>query len=307
MIKKKYFVSVCIGMILSFAIYGNVADAEEMNNVTVHTQESSDAFAEGQEAEQDMEETTYTVTVNNVGYTTLQDAVDQAESNSTIILNTDIQEKDIAFSTDKALILDLNGYMLDTNKSIINEKNLTITDSKQTGKKVVEVTDGEHIIYIADDSVNIDFLGGSLRMDYKDSAGNPYYTKTSLRFGYQIYTKNDVNIDDWKWDYGTNAEKLSGTVIGKKKTDTSDGFVSNLVVTDIPYKYYETKIYSKLYITYDKGDGKSYLLIDDIQSRTVLNVVNEIIKDSTSTAQEVAYAKGLKSLYDEENKWTGYH
>lgn len=306
MSRKKYFIRFFVGVILSCALYSTTVSAEGTSGDPVNKEELLDVQEEVKESEKDAEEV-YVAIVNGVGYASLQEAINQAESNLTITLTSDIMENDIEIPDDKTLILDLNGYTFSTNKSMLGEAGLTITDSKETDKSVVEVTDADCIVYETDDSVNIDFLGGSLRMDYIDSAGNPYYTETSLRFGYQIHTKNDASIDSWKWSYGTKAEQLSGVVEGKNKIDTADGFISNIVVTNIPLKRYKTKIYSELYVTYDKGDGKSYLLVDNMESRTVMQLVDDIISDSESTDQEIEYARQLKKLYDEENKWTGYH
>ena len=68
-------------------------------------------------------------------------------------------------------------------------------------------------------------------MDYKKVDGSYDFTKTSLRFGYQIQLPEGAVLESWKWDYGTSEENLFLTVKGENKVPQADGsFVSNLVL-----------------------------------------------------------------------------
>lgn len=252
------------------------------------------------------------IEVNGSEYTTLQDAMAQVESDGTIKLLSDIYEENVTIPTDKSFTVDLNGYILNTKNSIADSGTVEVYDNSNPDKSVVEVTDENNTFYQykTDDVVTTEFKGGSLRMDYRTSTGQLYYSKTSLRFGYRIYVKDtsDIQITDWRWYYSTNTKKLGATVVGVNKTDFLDGFVSNLVVTDIPAKYYNTSIYARLRVTYTKKDDSSYYtILDKKEERSVIKVADLIMADSNSGSDELNYAKRIKKEYDDENQWTGYH
>ena len=171
----------------------------------------------------------------------------------------------------------------------------------------VEIKDADgNITYGVADEVKIDFLGGSLRMDYTTSDGSYDFTKTSLRFGYQIKLPEGAVLESWKWDYGTAADRLSQSVTGKNKVPQADGsFVSNLVLTDAPVDKYDTLVYTALSVTYEK-DGKTITVTDKTESRSVKAVAEAIVNAPNATEAEKEYARGLLNAFN-KNGWTGYY
>ena len=156
------------------------------------------------------------------------------------------------------------------------------------------------------DEVKIDFLGGSLRMDYKKVDGSYDFTKTSLRFGYQIQLPEGAVLESWKWDYGTSEENLFLTVKGENKVPQADGsFVSNLVLTDAPVDKYDTLVYTALSVTYKK-DGQTITVTDKTESRSVKAVAEAIVNAPNATEAEKEYARGLLNAFN-KNGWTGYY
>ena len=171
----------------------------------------------------------------------------------------------------------------------------------------VEIKDADgNITYGVADEVKIDFLGGSLRMDYTTSDGSYDFTKTSLRFGYQIKLPEGAVLESWKWDYGTAADRLSQSVTGKNKVPQADGsFVSNLVLTDAPVAKYDTLVYTALSVTYKK-DGKTITVTDKTESRSVKAVAEAIVNAPNAPASEREYAEGLLNTFNKKG-WTGYY
>ena len=171
----------------------------------------------------------------------------------------------------------------------------------------VEIKDADgNITYGVADEVKIDFLGGSLRMDYTNSDGSYDFTKTSLRFGYQIKLPEGAVLESWKWDYGTAADRLSQSVTGKNKVPQADGsFVSNLVLKNAPVDKYDTLVYTALSVTYEK-DGKTITVTDKTESRSVKAVAEAIVNAPNATEAEKEYARGLLNASN-KNGWTGYY
>ena len=171
----------------------------------------------------------------------------------------------------------------------------------------VEIKDADgNITYGVADEVKIDFLGGSLRMDYTTSDGSYDFTKTSLRFGYQIKLPEGAVLESWKWDYGTAADRLSQSVTGKNKVPQADGsFVSNLVLKNAPVDKYDTLVYTALSVTYEK-DGKTITVTDKTESRSVKAVAEAIVNAPNATEAEKEYARGLLNAFN-KNGWTGYY
>ena len=171
----------------------------------------------------------------------------------------------------------------------------------------VEIKDADgNITYGVADEVKIDFLGGSLRMDYTNSDGFYDFTKTSLRFGYQIKLPEGAVLESWKWDYGTAADRLSQSVTGKNKVPQADGsFVSNLVLKNAPVDKYDTLVYTALSVTYEK-DGKTITVTDKTESRSVKAVAEAIVNAPNATEAEKEYARGLLNAFN-KNGWTGYY
>lgn len=130
-----------------------------------------------------------------------------------------------------------------------------------------------------DETVTVEFLGGSLRKDFED------FTQTSMRFGYKITVPEGVKAS-WYWNYGTNKTNLKGMVEGTSKKVLGDNqYASNLVVTEIPSRNYGTTIYSQLHVTYEK-DGKTYSYIVPIEERSVERVAKAIIDDTENEKPE---------------------
>ena len=171
----------------------------------------------------------------------------------------------------------------------------------------VEIKDADgNITYGVADEVKIDFLGGSLRMDYTNSDGSYDFTKTSLRFGYQIKLPEGAVLESWKWDYGTSEENLFLTVKGEYKVPQADGsFVSNLVLKNAPVAKYDTLVYTALSVTYEK-DGKTITVTDKTESRSVKAVAEAIINTPSAPASEKEYAEGLLNAFNKKG-WTGYY
>ena len=143
----------------------------------------------------------------------------------------------------------------------------------------VEIKDADgNITYGVADEVKINFLGGSLRMDYKKPDGAYDFTKTSLRFGYQIKLPEGAALESWKWDYGTAADSLSLAVRGENKVPQADGsFVSNLVLKNAPVAKYDVPVYTALSVTYQK-DGKTITVTDQTEPRSVKAVADAIVE-----------------------------
>ncbi len=171
----------------------------------------------------------------------------------------------------------------------------------------VEIKDADgNITYGVADEVKIDFLGGSLRMDYTNSDGSYDFTKTSLRFGYQIKLPEGAVLESWKWDYGTAADRLSQSVTGKNKVPQADGsFVSNLVLKNAPVAKYDTLVYTALSVTYEK-DGKTITVTDKTESRSVKAVAEAIVNAPNAPDSEREYAEGLLNAFNKKG-WTGYY
>ena len=171
----------------------------------------------------------------------------------------------------------------------------------------VEIKDADgNITYGVADEVKIDFLGGSLRMDYKNPDGSYDFTKTSLRFGYQIKLPEGAVLESWKWDYGTSEENLSLAVKGENKVPQVDGsFVSNLVLKNAPVAKYDTLVYTALSVTYEK-DGKTITVTDKTESRSVKAVAEAIVNAPNATEAEKEYARGLLNAFNKKG-WTGYY
>lgn len=171
----------------------------------------------------------------------------------------------------------------------------------------VEIKDADgNITYGVADEVKIDFLGGSLRMDYKNPDGSYDFTKTSLRFGYQIKLPEGAVLESWKWDYGTSEENLFLTVKGEYKVPQADGsFVSNLVLKNAPVAKYDTLVYTALSVTYEK-DGKTITVTDKTESRSVKAVAEAIVNAPNAPASEREYAEGLLNAFNKKG-WTGYY
>ena len=153
-----------------------------------------------------------------------------------------------------------------------------------------------------ENGAKIEFRGGSLRMDYEE------YDKTSFRFGYKITLPEGATLKNWSWKYTTaNPDKILYRK-GEKSTVNEDGTINtNLVMTNIPKDYFETDITAKLKIMYTLSDGTVCTLEEDaFWSRSVKQVVENIMESSTATQVEKDYATNLfrtsidKDVYEDD-------
>ncbi|MCD7784482.1 MAG: hypothetical protein LUH18_02715 [Oscillospiraceae bacterium] len=190
--------------------------------------------------------------------------------------------------------------------------------SDSTYGAVYTATSGEataKFVILSGDSTNagiINFLGGSLRMDYTNEDGGYNYTQTSLRFGYDIFIPDGATDYSWSWVYthggsstysltvkGENfssniAEYTSNSVTTNASTN---GFRSNMVVNGISSKYYSRTRYSQLTVTYVTADGTTVTATEAKQERTVIQVAEAIMEDykDNTTSTQYVYAEGVKS------------
>lgn len=136
--------------------------------------------------------------------------------------------------------------------------------------------------------VKIEFLGGSLRMDYEN------YDKTSLRFGYKIQLPEGATLDNWSWEYTTTNPNKTLTVNGISKVVNPDGTITaNLVITGIPSQYYALVLTAKMKIVYTL-DGMQYTLAETVtRERSVNTVAQSILASSKATQAEKDYAASI--------------
>ena len=153
-----------------------------------------------------------------------------------------------------------------------------------------------------ENGAKIEFRGGSLRMDYEE------YDKTSFRFGYKITLPEGATLKNWSWKYTTTDPDKVLYRKGEKSTVNEDGTINtNLVMTNIPKDYFETDITAKLKIMYTLSDGTVCTLEEDaFWSRSVKQVVENIMESSTATQVEKDYATNLfrtsidKDVYEDD-------
>ena len=143
-------------------------------------------------------------------------------------------------------------------------------------------------LYTVDNTISPEFLGGSLRIQYEDNIA--VSEKTSLRFGYSIGLSN-AEVQSWGWHYGLN-DSVKNYVAGTNKLDTEQGFISNLVITDIPKSYYDKALYSQFTMTYQTGDNV-YCYTDEIQKRTVQDVAEAVRQNENESDLARDYANSL--------------
>ena len=147
----------------------------------------------------------------------------------------------------------------------------------------------ERLAYEDVNGANIEFRGGSLRMDYDD------FDKTSLRFGYKIILPEGATLDSWSWSYTTTDPNYVFTGIGKKSTVNEDGSINaNLVITGIPRNYYNLVLTSKMKIRYTLSDGTECMLEETIVRERSVNIVAEsILASEEATQAEKNYATNI--------------
>ena len=149
----------------------------------------------------------------------------------------------------------------------------------------------------------IKFKGGSLRMDL---TGSDDYTKTSLRFGYEMKVPDGATLDadKWGWNYVNPTTNASSFASVQKYWLTGDnGAIANLVFSPI-YKSgqndegtktgsFDTAYQVTAQIGYTTADGTSVTAKDQTQTRSVYQVAKAITANSFASEAEKTYANGI--------------
>jgi uncharacterized repeat protein (TIGR02543 family) len=101
---------------------------------------------------------TYVAQVGGTKYTSLQEAFDKAAHYSTITLLTDVQlTSTISFSTEKRIFLDMNGYDITGNCTILalsNKASLYLEDMTGAGSKILSDSPDQSAVIVSDDTVS---------------------------------------------------------------------------------------------------------------------------------------------------------
>lgn len=142
------------------------------------------------------------------------------------------------------------------------------------------------------------FLGGSLRKedDVKTSIG--------LRFGYRVALPAGCALDTaggTGWNYWVNEDGLRLQLFPKKlayaneKVDGADTVRTNLVLTDVPAAQYGTDLHASFTVAYTTPDGTRVTVNRGTDTRSVNQVAQGIVKDTTGTfsAADKTYAQSI--------------
>lgn len=145
---------------------------------------------------------------------------------------------------------------------------------------------------VSSEVATMEFLGGSLRMDYGDS-----YDKTCLRFGYHVDLPEGATLQSWSWDarFGADSTKTY-TINGVNKVQDANGngFTANLVITNIGKSYYSEIDAVRMTVVFKTKNGDVVTCTESaFNQRSVNAVANAIVKSSTATDAEKNYAKGI--------------
>jgi hypothetical protein len=171
----------------------------------------------------------------------------------------------------------------------------------QAARQLVEAA--SLVVATTADLPTIEFLGGSLRMSDTITAGtdDAKVTSAALRLGYKIVLPEGFDVDDLSWEWLYGAAGASGSVAasdlkyvrkGENYILKDGGVVSNLVFTDISASHFDTKLGASLRVSVGSS-GHSLTVSDDVQTRSVNEVANLILKSKDATPDEVAYAKQI--------------
>lgn len=145
---------------------------------------------------------------------------------------------------------------------------------------------------VSSEVATMEFLGGSLRMDYGDS-----YDKTCLRFGYHVNLPEGATLQSWSWDarFGADSTKTY-TINGVNKVQDANGngFTANLVITNIGRSYYSEMDAVRMTVVFKTKNGDVVTCTESaFNQRSVNSVANAIVNSSTATDAEINYAKGI--------------
>lgn len=143
----------------------------------------------------------------------------------------------------------------------------------------------------------ITFKGGSLRTDL---TGKDDYSKTSLRFGYEMHAPEGSKIDfeNWGWYYKSpfSADETLHKAENYWRID-NNGVIANFVLSPIyksGYKLdYNTVFDVTAQLAYITADGTGVKVKDQSRSRSVDQVAKAIKNDSFASADDLAYANGI--------------
>lgn len=143
----------------------------------------------------------------------------------------------------------------------------------------------------------ITFKGGSLRTDL---TGKDDYSKTSLRFGYEMHAPEGSKIDfkNWGWYYKSpySADETFHKAENYWRID-NNGVIANFVLSPIYKSGYQLDYSSVFDVTaqlaYITADGTGVKVKDQSRSRSVDQVAKAIQNDSFASADDLAYANGI--------------
>ena len=142
----------------------------------------------------------------------------------------------------------------------------------------------------------ITFKGGSLRTDL---TGKDDYSKTSLRFGYEMHAPEGSQIDfgNWGWYYKSPSSAETFHKAENYWRIDNNGVIANFVLSPI-YKSDHKLGYSTVFdvtaqLAYITADGTGVKVKDQSRSRSVDQVAKAIQKDSFASTADRAYADGI--------------
>lgn len=142
----------------------------------------------------------------------------------------------------------------------------------------------------------ITFKGGSLRTDL---TGKDDYSKTSLRFGYEMHAPEGSKIDfgNWGWYYKSPSSAETFHKAENYWRIDSNGVIANFVLSPIYKSGYQLDYNSVFDVTaqlaYITADGTGVKVKDQSRSRSVDQVAKAIQNDSFASADDLAYANGI--------------
>lgn len=143
----------------------------------------------------------------------------------------------------------------------------------------------------------ITFKGGSLRTDL---TGKDDYSKTSLRFGYEMHAPDGAKLDreNWGWTYRNPNSGASASVKAENywRID-NNGVITNLVIREISKDgqaaNYSTRYEVNAQLAYVTKDGTKVCVKDETRVRSVNDVAEAIKNDSFASDVDLKYANGI--------------
>lgn len=167
------------------------------------------------------------------------------------------------------------------------------------GYRPIEIQDENgNLEYGVDNTVYINFMGGSLRKDAVYDDGTCNYHKTGLRFGYEVIT-NQAEILSWGWNYKSEKYPMTHWLDGQNKIDIKNGFITNFVVSGVVWENYSYDVNAELCVVYQKDNKKCTvkdIVIDDgngYRVRSIYGVATSILNDKDATEDDKTFAEGI--------------